>query len=130
MADRPVLRIKVEGASHRRDLSRVLGELLRAIWDGTRLARIETQLADTQARVERYRHLAQVGELESDHTGKAWIDETGRGMDLQTEPAPAAPALQPRREIGRQADEIQRACESEINRMQHIWIGRAHDIIV
>ena len=59
----------------------------------------EADLADLHARVDRDRQAGHVRQLERDVPVEAGVDEAGRGVDQQPEPAERALALEPRDEV-------------------------------
>ena len=85
---------------------------------GRRAEPEEAELADLHAGPEHDRQRRDVGQLEGDVAGEARVDEAGRRVGQQAEPAERALALDARGEVVGQRHGLERRAEDELARVQ------------
>src|SRR5438270_5700614 len=100
------------------DLGAPIGPLDRAVEPQ------ERELPDRHAVVDVDRQVRDVGELEREVAGKAGVDEAGRGVDQQPDPAERALALQAGHQVVRQLDALERLREDELARVEDERLAR------
>src|SRR5581483_11697125 len=79
----------------------------------------DAQLPDLHAGPERDRQVRDVGQFQRDVAGEAGVDEPGRRVGEQTEPAQAGLAFQASGELVAERHHFERRREYELARVQH-----------
>src|SRR3954467_3395826 len=79
----------------------------------------ERDLADRHAVVDGYRQVRDVGQLERQVALPGGVDEAGRGVDQQAEPAEGALALEARDDVVGQRDRLEGLAQDELARMEY-----------
>src|SRR5437773_1725072 len=74
----------------------------------------ETELRDRQSGPQNDRHAVEVGDLEREAAAKAGVDEAGRGVDDQTEPAQTRFPFDSRDDVIGELDALDRPAEDEL----------------
>src|SRR5690606_8894939 len=86
----------------------------------------ERELTDLHAGPEHDRQGGDVGELESDVAAETGVDEAGRRVGEQPEPAKAGLALDPSRQVIREGDHLEGAREDELAGVENKSLVRVY----